>query len=284
MSPMLILLLRLLSHLPLVVLHAVGALAGVLAYCLVPGFREKTEKNLKAAGLYSRALAWTSSAEAGKGTLETCFIWFRSQQALARISDDAGLRRALADSPCGADGPGRIFLTPHIGSFELSAKLFAVLGPITVLYKPPRREDLHALLRAARTAPGLTAVPADASGVRALVRALRRGESIGILPDQVPTAGDGAWAPFFGLPAFTMTLPARLAERTGAPVFLVSTLRLPRARGWRIDVSRFDGLPTPERVNHAIERVVAAAPSQYYWSYNRYKLPPGKPQPQGAAT
>ncbi len=120
----------------------------------------------------------------------------------------------------------------------------------------------------------MTAVPADTGGVRALLRALRRGEAVGILPDQVPSAGDGVWAPFFGRPAFTMTLPARLAEKTGAEVYLLATWRRPFGRGWDLQLEKLDGVPTPEVINQALEAIIRQRPDQYVWSYNRYKGPP----------
>ncbi len=274
---MLLLLLRFLSHLPLAVLHGAGAAAGVLSYALQPGVRAKARRNLEAAGLYSRALAWRSAAEAGKAVLETPYIWFRPDAVLSRRTDATQLAHAISSwRQTSGPGVGAIFLTPHLGSFELSARAFAILSPITVLYKPPRRADLHEVLRIARhRPPRLKAVPTDAGGIRNLLRALRQGECIGVLPDQVPMAGEGSWAPFFGRRAFTMTLPARLAERSGARVFVLATRRRRLARGWVIECRPFDGDPTPARVNAVIEAIIRAAPDQYYWDYNRYKAPPG---------
>lgn len=274
---MLLLALRLLSHLPLTVLHGLGALAGLVSYALQPGVRAKARDNLEAAGLYSRALAWRSAAEAGKAVLETPYIWFRPDATLRRRTDAAQLERAIASR----QELGAIFLTPHLGSFELSARAFDGLAPLTVLYKPPRRDDLHEILRVARNRPPwLKAVPTDAGGVRTLLRALRQGECIGVLPDQVPTVGEGKWAPFFGRLAFTMTLPSRLAERSGARVFVLATRRRRLARGWTIEVRAFDGDPSPARVNAVIESMIRAAPDQYYWDYNRYKVPAGIPRPE----
>ncbi|MGE0316044.1 MAG: lysophospholipid acyltransferase family protein [Lautropia sp.] len=268
---MMLLSLRLLSRLPLALLHALGAFAGVLAYAAVPGFRRKTRDNLETAGLYSRSLAWRSAAHAGMGTLELAWVWFRPLAQVLALTD----ARQLGPATDGAAANGRIFLTPHIGCFELSAKAFSTFAPMTIIYKAPRRDDLHRLLQRARAHPGLTFVPADASGVRALFKALRRGEAIGILPDQVPTVGEGEWAPFFGRPAFTMTLASRLAERSGAAVYMLASWRLPRAAGWRIDVRPIDDTPTPERINREVEAIVRIDPRQYYWSYNRFKVPQG---------
>ena len=279
---MLLLLLRLLAYLPLSVLHGTGALAGLLSYGLQPGVRAKARRNLESAGLYSRRLAWRSAAEAGKGVFETPYIWFRAPAHLKARTDtsalDAAVREHLAHAA--ATGTGSLFLTPHLGSFELSPRMFALLAPITVLYKPPRRDDLHQILKVARDGVGMTAVPTDAGGIRALLRALRRGEAIGVLPDQVPMAGEGTWAPFFGRLAFTMTLPARLAERSGATrSFLLATRRRRLARGWTIEARPLDGEPTAANINAAIEQMIRAAPDQYYWDYNRYKVPPGERPP-----
>jgi KDO2-lipid IV(A) lauroyltransferase len=119
------------------------------------------------------------------------------------------------------------------------------------------------------------------AGVRALLRALRRGEVVGLLPDQVPDAGEGEWAPFFGRPAYTMTLPGRLAQSSGAGVCLLVAERLSQGRGWRVHVDAFADSATPSALNAAMERLVRRFPEQYLWGYNRYKQPAGVPGPTG---
>lgn len=277
-------LLRSLALLPLWFLHAAGAVGGGAAFLLSGGFRRKTVDNLRTAGLYSARLAWASAAAAGKATLETCYIWFRSEEDLlrnSRFDDFARLAKETDARKARGDRRGVIILTPHIGSFEVGGRAYASVAPITVLYKAPRRADLHELLKVARTHPRMTMVPADTGGVRALLRALRRGEAVGILPDQVPSAGDGIWAPFFGRAAFTMTLPSRLAQKTGAPVYLVASWRRPFGRGWDLEFSKLDRLPTPEAINGELETIIRRRPQQYVWSYNRYKGP--SPGSGGAA-
>ena len=281
---MLLWLLRSLALVPLWLLHAAGAVGGGAAFLVSGGFRRKTVDNLRTAGLYSAPLAWASAAAAGKAALETCYIWFRSDEDLlrkSRFDDFARLAKETAARKAQGDRRGVIVLTPHIGSFEMGARAYGAVAPITVLYKAPRRADLHELLKAARTHPQVTPVPADTGGVRALLRALRRGEAVGILPDQVPSAGDGAWAPFFGRPAFTMTLPARLAQKTGAPVYLLASWRRPFGRGWDLELSKLDRPPTPEAINQELETIIRRRPQQYVWSYNRYKGP--SPDSGGAA-
>lgn len=119
-------------------------------------------------------------------------------------------------------------------------------------------------------------------GVRALIKALRAGETIGILPDQVPAQGDGVWVDFFGRPAYTMTLAAKLAHVSSAPVILVAAFRLPHGAGYQLQFTPLDGplakdeTQAAQQINQALEALIRQQPAQYLWSYNRYKQPRGK--------
>ena len=133
----------------------------------------------------------------------------------------------------------------------------------------------------------VTQVPAEgAAAVRQLFRRLQDGGAVGILPDQQPKAGDGEFAPFFGVPALTMTLLPRLAARTGAAVLFAYCERLPDdgnapAFALRIEPAPA-GLADPDphagvaALNAAVERIARRDPAQYQWTYKRYTLrPPG---------
>ncbi len=161
-------------------------------------------------------------AEAGKAALELPKIWLRPQdEVIARVVKVTGWE--LVEDAWSA-GRGILFLTPHLGCFEIAAQYYAARKPITVLYRRPKQGWLAPLIEAGRGA-NLTLAPADLSGVRRLLKALKSGEAVGMLPDQVPGKGEGVWVPFFGRPAFTMTLAARLAD-TGATVLLAYAERL----------------------------------------------------------
>jgi len=271
----------LLSRLPLRALHALGAGAGLLVYAVSPGYRAKLDQTLKVAGLSSGPMRRRAAAEAGRFALELPWVWLRPlDEVLARIGpiDWSPLNQVAAQ------GNGVLLLTPHLGCFEVAARCRAKLAPITVLYKPPRQPALRALVEGARAIPGLSAAPANLGGVRTLLRALRRGEIVGLLPDQVPDAGEGEWVPFFGQPAYTMTLPGRLAQTSGAGVCLLVAERLSEGRGWRVHVDAFPESPTPAALNAAMERLVRRFPEQYLWGYNRYKQPAGVPGPTGLFT
>jgi KDO2-lipid IV(A) lauroyltransferase len=156
--------------------------------------------------------------------------------------------------------------------------------PITVMYRPPKIRALDAVMRVGRSrGNAMTSVPADMGGVRAMLKALRRGEAIGVLPDQVPGVGEGEWVPFFGRPAYTMTLLARMSEKTGAPVFLCFAERLPGGRGYRFSAEPLPAAQASESplraLNRAIEQMVRRRPEQYLWGYNRYKVPAGVQPP-----
>jgi KDO2-lipid IV(A) lauroyltransferase len=181
-------------------------------------------------------------------------------------------------------GQGVLFLTPHMGCFEITAQALALRfgahhGQLTVLYRPARLAALNEVMALARNRPGLQAVPTTLAGVRQMIKALRAGEAVGLLPDQVPPEGMGQWAPYFGKPAYTMTLAARLALQTGARVVLIWGERLSWGRGYRLHTQTLGHDLSPEletavvQINQAMEAMVLACPEQYLWGYARYKTP-----------
>ena len=281
---MLVLLFRLLSFLPLRLLHILGAGLGWLVYLVSPSYRRRLRGNLEHAGF--GAVLPQAITEAGKAMFELPFLWCEPPERVAASAIEENyelVEQALAG------GRGIVFLTPHLGCFEITAQQVALRTRLTVMYRPPKQAALKPLVEGARARGMLHLAPATLAGVRILARALKNGEPVGVLPDQVPQQGEGVWAPFFGRPAYTMTLPAKLAQMSGAPVLLVYAERLPKGRGFRLRFSRFEGSleGTPAQqaaaINGAMEQLIALCPAQYYWSYNRYKQPDGVAAPQQEA-
>lgn len=270
-------LLRLAGALPLGFLRAIGAALGWLVYLGSPAYRRRLLGNLSQAGYgQDPGIRRQAIAEAGRMVAELPWIWARTPaEILPWVRCDAS---ALLEQ-VRAERRGILFMTPHLGGFEMAARFWAAQGPITVLFRPPKQGWLARFVLAARSCAGLRAVPVGASGLRALLRALRAGDAVGLLPDQVPGRGTGVWVPFFGRSAFTMTLPQRLVEQTGAAVVLATGERLPGGRGWRLHLEPMPEPPTPERLNHRLEELVARFPAQYLWAYNRYKQPAGASAP-----
>lgn len=269
------LLLRICAALPLGVLHAFGALLGWIMYFGSPAYRRHLRTNLAQAGFSDAATRCAAIAAAGKMLSELPAIWLRPKDQVLgwvqRIEGEELLDQARAE------GRGIVFLTPHHGCFEITAQAAAARFPITVLYRAPRLRFLQPFVEQGRTGANLKLAAADFGGVRELLGALKRGETIGILPDQVPGQGEGVWADFFGRPAYTMTLAMRMAARPNSATFLAFGERLPRAAGFVIHLRPLGSpLPgeAPERhLNRALESLVRESPGQYLWAYNRYKLP-----------
>ena len=267
---------RVLSLLPLPLLQAAGALVGLLVYVLSGTYRRRLRANLAQAGLPD-ALHLSSALEAGRLLGELPWVWFRPlAQVVHKIRcDDVAVLEEAERS-----GRGVLFLTPHLGAFDVAGRFYAARRPITAMFKPPKQASLGRVMSAARSLPLMHSVPAALSGIRAMLRALRRSEAVGLLPDQVPGNGDGRWEPFFGRLAYTMTLPLRLVQSTGAVVVLAVSERLPNGAGWRLHLRRLDAEPTPAMLNAEMEQEIRRLPAQYLWGYNRYKVPAGVAPPQ----
>jgi KDO2-lipid IV(A) lauroyltransferase len=181
-----------------------------------------------------------------------------------------------------------VFLTPHLGCFEIVAQEIALRTELMVMYRPPKKAALKPLIEGARARDNLLLAPANMSGVRMLAKCLKKGKPIGLLPDQVPQEGEGVWAKFFGRDAYTMTLPAKLAQLGDATVIVTYAERLSGGRGYVIRFVPFDGTldgsaaEQAQAINGAMERLIARSPAQYFWSYNRYKVPSGIAAPTAA--
>jgi len=274
---------RLLSRLPLRLLHGLGWLAGWLTYAASPTYRQRFQSNVAIAGLpWGRARP--AIAEAGRMIAELPWLWLRP--ASEPLGDAVRWDGAELIDAALARGQGLILLTPHLGCFEICAQAyaerFAATKPITVLFRPARQAWLRRIVDDSRGRPGLDTAPATLAGVRQMIRALRRGQTIGLLPDQVPPEGLGVWAPVFGRPAYTMTLAGRLVQQTGATPLLIWGERLARGQGYAVHVLPAPAIApedTPEAaattINRAMEQLINIAPGQYLWGYHRYKHPRG---------
>ncbi len=269
------------AMLPLPIIHALGALFGWLAYWFGGKHKRILNKNI---ALYNgtqnkKSLLNQNIAETGKAFFETFPIWLRSHESvLGLVKNCAGWQHVEAALVA---GKGIIFLTPHLGCFEITSLYYGARYPMAVLYRAPRQRWLLPLIEAGRQRGNITLAPANSAGVKLLLQALKRGEAIGMLPDQAPFEGEGEWVPFFGKPAYTMTLASKLAQKTGAQVLMAFGERLPHDGGYHIHITPINagGIATPALLNAQIERAIAQKPEQYLWSYDRYKQRHQTPPP-----
>ena len=276
---------RWISRWPLPLLHAVGGLLGWLVWLASPTYRRRLRENADLAGIDARARR-RSIAESGRMVAELPWLWLRADQdTLMRLVEWVGvepLDQAIAERR------PMVILTPHMGAFEVSARAYVMRHgarqPLTVLYRPARQKTLRDFQEAARQQPMMATAPANLAGVRQMLRALKRRETVGLLPDQVPPRGQGVWAPFFGRDAYTMTLAVRMVQQTDANCFVLRCERLARGRGYRVYVTTLDSaLPAGTDLaaqtaaatvmNSTMQNVILQDPGQYLWGYNRYKEP-----------
>ncbi len=276
---------RLLARLPLSWLHRGGSALGWLVYWSSPSYAARLRENLYASGVCGGesqcgAVLRAAVAEAGKGLAELVAVWFGKEEYVARLVVECEHWEVVETAR--KRGKGILFLTPHLGCFEISALYGAQRMPLVVLYRPPKLAWIEPLMIAGRSRWQAVVAPANLRGVRMLYKALARGEAVGLLPDQAPGVGEGAWADFFGRPAYTMTLVRRLQQASGAAVIMAFAERLPAGRGYRLHLDELPAQNLDEAaLNRAVEAQVRRCPEQYLWSYNRYKVPAGAVAPPG---
>ena len=281
------LLLRLLGALPLGVNQALGSLLGTAMACVPSSTRRVAQVNLalcfpELSERERRKLLWRCLRETGKSLTETAIFWTQPPERLERlVRETRGAE--LLDAKL-AQRHGVVVAAPHLGAWELLGLYWARRHPTYTLYRPLRRPELEPLVRAARERSGATLLPISPRGILTLSRAVSGGNLIAILPDQEPPQ-QGVFAPFFGVPAKTMTLLPKLARRAEAPVLFAFAERLPWGRGFRLHF-----LPAPEGIdaedehvaaralNAGVEQCVRMAPAQYLWVYKRFRRrPDGEP-------
>ncbi len=252
--------------------------------------RQRAELNVAQSGCFGisgsvvpyKISAYRILFNVGVVTLDTLLLWFLPWRWCKDwVTDIQGWESVVAAQQAFPQ-QGTLFLTPHLGCFEMTAAWIGRQQPLTSMYRPPHQKWLDRLMRKGRQRGKNTLVPAELKGVRALLKALKYGGNVGLLPDQVPYRGEGVWANFFGKPAYTATLAARLCQVTQARCVMVIAERLPGGKGIRL---HFDVLPdiskewaldfAVEKINRYVETAIRRFPAQYLWGYNRYKVPAG---------
>ncbi|WP_137935800.1 lysophospholipid acyltransferase family protein [Chitinivorax sp. B] len=273
------------ASLPLFLFHGIGSVIGRLIYAFSQRFANILRANLAASRL--DVSPWKIAGEIGKGAMELLVAWGRSPAGVARLVKRCDgwehVEAALSAKQ------GIVFVTPHLGGFDIAGRYLSsrLPSPLTAMYRPPKLKWLEPLMNAGRVRGNGKTAPATSAGVRQLFKTLRLGEPVIILPDQAPGEGGGVWAPFFGRPAYTMTLLARLALSSNAKVLMFYGERLSLGRGYAVHIEPLSTAFTGDAVvdatllNQAVEQLIARCPSQYLWSYNRYKVPAGVVAPTG---
>jgi KDO2-lipid IV(A) lauroyltransferase len=274
---LLLALLRIIARLPLRWLHQIGVLVGWVMYRTWPTHARRLRENLRASAICAseteyRALLHETVRESGKAAVEVAKVWFgRDREINKLVTECQGWAHVEAARKL---GKGIIFITPHLGCFEIAGQYIAQRLSLTVLYRPPRQKWVKSLIIAGRSREQLRLAPTNRRGVQLLLKSLHTGQAIALLPDQAPKSAAGVWADFFGRPAYTMSLVRKLQQSTGAALISVFSRRLPCGMGFEIE---FEKVATEDfdesKLNRLVENLVRRCPEQYLWSYNRHKVP-----------
>ena len=267
---------KLFFSLPLALIHLLGCLLGLLMYLFDFKFRDRIIKNIQRTNIKKtdveiKKLVISNSMHIGMTLMESFSIWFASSKKI-----DSWVKKtsnwSLINKKQSKD-KGVIFLTPHLGSFEITAQYYGARHPIKVMYKPSKNKWLDNIIFKGRSKNLVSPVSIELSGMKQILQALKKGEAVGILPDQVPPEGHGEWSSFFNQKVYTMTLIQKLHKLTGAPIIFAFGKREGIGKGFSVNLYEFKGDPTPKKIDQFIEELVKSSPEQYLWNYRRYKLP-----------
>lgn len=268
------------SWLPLSGQRKLGAFIGRIFWRFSDRERNVTRVNL-ALCYPDRSVEWRdelgkqSLIETGKTLAETGAMWRWPEDKLRALIKDTHneqiIKQALALEK------GVILVSPHIGAWELISLYFNQQHPMINMYRPARSAALDPIIRQARERFGNNTAPANSHGLRSILKGLKNGKVVGILPDQEPDQKSGVFAPFFGTPACTMTLLGNLAAKTSATVVFCVMKR--EAAGFELyfieadeEISSRDTVVAATAVNRTVEKCIEIAPEQYLWSYKRFRL------------
>ncbi len=218
----------------------------------------------------------------GQGVVETALCWWGREAGLRNHYQLIGEQHLLAARQ---RGRGVILLSAHFTTLELGGRLLALTQSFHVLYRRHKNPLFEAVMQRARQRRFASAIPRE--DTRALLHCLRDNQVVWYAPDQNHGGSQSVFAPFFTIPASTLTTTARLAKLSGAAVVPFFQIRLPGNQGYLLtlcpaleDFPGDDPVADAARINGLIEAVVREAPEQYLWVHRRFKTrPDGEPSP-----
>ncbi len=265
------------SKLPLKINHLAGSFVGLLIYAINSKSKKVATSNIdicfpEMSKVEKRILVKKSLIETGKNLTESALIWNQS------FDENEKYIRNIYGQQYMEQKNKTILLVPHIGCWEITGRVIALKRPVTFLYKPLKKDEQNQYLFERRNQGNLIMASADKSGVLKLQRALKKGQLIGILPDQNPGEEGTVMAPFFNRQVNTMTLLVRLAKKHQAKVVMLWANRLEKGKGFDLNFEpielNLDSDNVLEQVtlmNKSIERLIERFPEQYMWTYKRFK-------------
>ena len=275
-------LLWLISLLPLAAARSIGNLAGTIIWLLQSRMAQVTLENIELcmpdlSADQQKSLAKRSLQESSKLAIEIASVWQRPPKwSINQFVGDQG--KQLLDKAL-TDNKPTIILVPHLGNWEVLGPWLANQKHITILYLPPKNEEHDNFIIQSREKAGIKLAPANRKGVSSLLKTVKSGGFIGILPDQEPDSDGGEFAPFFNIPALTITLVHKLIQRGDCHVVMGYAKRVNGGfeavfRNPHDDIYSKDTTTSLSALNKSIEACINEIPEQYLWEYKRFKQHP----------
>jgi Kdo2-lipid IVA lauroyltransferase/acyltransferase len=283
---------KLISYFPLSIIQAIGWFFGVLIFYCGKKIRNRVIDSLLKTKLADptnvKQIALYSLKEFGKTLSESLFVaWHHPKADTAESFMEESNLDLLYDAV--QNGKRIVCLTPHIGNFELALKYTAyfIKHKFTILYKPSKNKWMNELMLEGRTEDNITPVPTTKRGIVTLMRALNNREIVGILPDNVASQGDGVWVKFFDQDVFATTLSAKLILQEDVVSFVIISKRLKNGK-FSIKCIPYKPTTTTDKdsalyaesviqvvrdIYTILEDEVRDNVAQYYWGYNRFRVP-----------
>ena len=264
------------SCIPLAIIQLLGILIGYVFHFINKKSKFLLVQNLTFSNLYQNKNDLSEAinkniSETGKTIMESFAIWASKERRILNwVNEIKGLSEI---EKAHSKKKGIIFLTPHLGCYEITSIYYGSKYPLTILYRPPRQKWLERLIKEGRQKGLNVLAPTNKMGIKKILTALKKGEAVGILPDQAANKGEGEWADFFGRPAYTMILVSKLAKKTGATVIMAFGERLSIGKGFDIHFKTLQSsdISSPRKLNKILENEIRFAPTQYLWNYDKHK-------------
>lgn len=273
--------LHIIYWLPNSVTHAAGRLIGKLTYQFSARKRNIILTNLSIAfpempQQEKLRLAKESAIQAGLLVSEFPEVWLGSRREIEQQVIEA--KNVEQVTQIRENNQPLVLIAPHIGNWEVLCQWVQLNHPMIALYSPSKLPQVDQLILDARKKFGCKLCSTDAKGIMQLLRGLKQGGFMMMLPDQVPKENAGIYSLFFDKPAYTMTLLHKLVIKSKAKAVFATCIRRQDKRGFDIefemahfDVSEADVAIFNLAMNRQIESIVRRHPAQYVWDYKRFR-------------
>ena len=274
----------LIHFLPFRVIVAIGNGLGILLYPLAAERRRVGMTNLKLCfpdmnDEDRKILVRAHFKMFCRGLIERSILWWSSADRISSLIRVEGVEHfeAIKDKPS-------ILLTPHFVGMDAGGQWVAQHTDTVCMYANQKNRYLTELLLKKRARFRNQYLYSRQEGLRPILKGMRKGMPFIYPPDQDQGVKDGAFIPFFGVPAATMTSMPRIAQMTGAKIVPSITRVLPGGEGYVLTFyPAWDNYPSGDdiadarRMNAFIEDRIREMPEQYFWLHKRFKTrPPGE--------